>query len=249
MKYEAKLAPMPVTIDDRLPVTEMFHSIQGEGRFAGLPAIFIRFKYCNLGCSWCDTRYSWDQDKIEPGVSRTAAELTEQAVHLAQLHAAGPATLHIVFTGGEPMLHQSQIPGLVKSLRAAGFSFFEIETNGTIVPSKAMCTAISWWNCSPKLSNNGLTREVNIVPEALRAIAASGKADFKFVVQSEEDVAELIRDIQPHLSGSSIWLMPEGMSTRRQLELTPAVMALCTKYGCCFSPRLHILAWGNERGR
>ena len=249
MKYEPKLATILSSPDDQLPITELFYSVQGEGRFAGFPAVFVRLKFCNLGCSWCDTRFSWDKDRIEPGEQLTITEIADRAARLRPAAGTKPADVHVVLTGGEPMLHQAGIPRLVEAFRLHGFSFFEIETNGTIVPTDGMLEAISWWNCSPKLSNNSLSADVNLVPEALRRIASGGKADFKFVVRSEEDVLELVRTIQPHLPPGAIWLMPEGTTARRQLELTPEIMSLCVKYGYRFSPRLHILAWGNERAR
>jgi 7-carboxy-7-deazaguanine synthase len=109
--------------------------------------------------------------------------------------------------------------------------------------------AISWWNCSPKLGNNNIARKLNLVPEALHTINDTDRADFKFVVRSEEDIHEIERDFLPHISADRVYLMPEGFTQRKQLEMTPVVMELCRRYGYHFSPRLHVLAWGNERGR
>ena len=46
-----------------LPIVEKFHSLQGEGFYAGQSAFFLRLAGCNVGCSWCDTKYSWDKEK------------------------------------------------------------------------------------------------------------------------------------------------------------------------------------------
>jgi 7-carboxy-7-deazaguanine synthase len=247
MEYAPKLAPWPREFGNRLPVTEIFYSIQGEGRHAGWPAVFIRFAYCNLGCSWCDTRYTWDNDKIDTGTLQTAEDIANLAVD--SLASVNPAAVHVVFTGGEPMLHQDRIPAVIESLRNAGFAYFEIETNGTVAPSDEMIRAISWWNCSPKLSNNDRPSESNVVPKALSAIAATGRADFKFVVRNRADVEEIERIYLPLVPRDAIMLMPEGMTRSRQLETMPVVMAECRRTGFRFSPRMHILAWGNERGR
>jgi organic radical activating enzyme len=245
--YSPQLESWPINSDGKLPLSEMFISVQGEGRFAGTPALFIRLKYCNLGCVWCDTRFTWDPRKIETGEWLKVEEIVSRATALVDEHLR--AHSHIVITGGEPMLHQQQIPSLVNSLRQARFGFFEIETNGMFAPTEEMRTAVDWWNCSPKLTNNGISPDLNIVPEALKAIAATGKADFKFVVQSGDDVAELERDYLPLLPPDRIILMPEGVTRERQLALTPWVMEICQSRGFRFSPRLHILAFGNERGK
>ena len=67
MHYEPQIEPWPNEFRDKLPLIEMFYSIQGEGRFAGCPAVFIRLRYCNLGCAWCDTRFTWEKGNIEEG--------------------------------------------------------------------------------------------------------------------------------------------------------------------------------------
>ena len=249
MEYTPKLASRPREFGDRLPVTEIFYSIQGEGRHAGWPAIFIRLAYCNLGCSWCDTRYTWDSDKIDSGTLQTGREIANAAVGLLENSDSSLATVHVVFTGGEPMLHQVRIPTVIDALRNKGFAYFEIETNGTIVPSDQMIQAISWWNCSPKLSNNDRPSDSNLVPAALAAIAATGRADFKFVVRDRADVDEMERVYRPLLPFDSVMLMPEGMTRTRQIEAMPFVLAECHRTGFRFSPRMHILAWGNERGK
>ncbi len=245
--YSPQLEPWPINSDGKLPLSEMFLSVQGEGRFAGTPALFIRLKYCNLGCVWCDTRFTWDPRKIEAGEWLSVEEIVSRATALVDEHRQ-PHT-HVVITGGEPMLHRQQIPSLIESLRQSRFGFFEIETNGMFAPTEEMKSAIDWWNCSPKLTNNGISSDMNIVPEALKAIAATGKADFKFVVQSDNDIAELERNYLPLLPTDRIILMPEGVTRERQLALTPWVMAVCQSRGFRFSPRLHILAFGNERGK
>lgn len=246
-RYEPEIERWPTESDGRLPVSELFVSVQGEGRFAGTPALFIRFKYCNLGCVWCDTRFTWDKRKIEPGELLSLAELTERSCRLVD--AETRAQTHVVLTGGEPMLHQAEIPALVKSLREVGFRFVEIETNGMYAPNDELSDEVDWWNCSPKLTNNGLAREVNIIPSAIKSLVATGKVDFKFVVQSPEDISELIEDYLPLVPRESVILMPEGVTRERQLAQTGWVMQACVAHGFRFSPRLHILAYGNERGK
>lgn len=249
MKYKPKLAPCPEQFGGKLPLNEAFYSLQGEGRFAGTPALFLRFQYCNLGCIWCDSRYTWDTDRIEAGELLTPTEIAEKCLALLRDTRTTPAGVHVVLTGGEPMLHQDRLPELIDRLRSEGFAFFEIETNGTLIPELDMIERISQWNCSPKLSNNNIAASINIVPEALKAILASGLADFKFVVRNQADIDEIERDYVPLLGRNNILLIPEGTTPESQLEGMRWLMDACTRHGFRFAPRLHVLAWGNERGR
>src|SRR5205085_5621445 len=77
-----------------MKLSELFYSIQGEGKLVGVPSVFIRTSGCNLRCTWCDTPYaSWNPE----GTQRTVAQLVEEA----QSHTAAR---HVVLTGGEPMI-------------------------------------------------------------------------------------------------------------------------------------------------
>lgn len=80
-----------------LPVVETFHSLQGEGLHAGRSAFFVRLAGCGVGCPWCDTKPSWQQ-QAHPRLA-----LTELASEVAEAAAAGAA--FAVITGGEPLEH------------------------------------------------------------------------------------------------------------------------------------------------
>lgn len=111
-------------------VNEIFYSIQGEGRFTGTPAIFIRLAGCNLRCDFCDTEHQPYKDLSE-------AEIVRQIANF-------PAS-HVVITGGEPMLWLTL--SLIDRLHRKG-KFIQVETNGTI-PIKDILP-IDWITCSPK---------------------------------------------------------------------------------------------------
>ena len=65
-KHNPNLADHTYPDNVKLPVSEIFYSIQGEGKWIGTPAVFVRFCFCNLGCDWCDSDYTWDKKKINP---------------------------------------------------------------------------------------------------------------------------------------------------------------------------------------
>ncbi|MCB1201475.1 MAG: radical SAM protein [Leptospiraceae bacterium] len=100
-----------------LRLTEVFHSIQGEGTYAGFPCLFIRLTGCNLRCSWCDTTYSF-----HGGTKVTTDDLLRQAEQY-------PHSL-IEFTGGEPLLQKELYPAI--ELFHAHNRKILIETSGSL---------------------------------------------------------------------------------------------------------------------
>ncbi|MFN8351440.1 MAG: 7-carboxy-7-deazaguanine synthase QueE [Flavobacteriales bacterium] len=101
----------------KLPVMEAFYTVQGEGLYAGQAAYFIRLGGCDVGCTWCDVKESWDA-AAHPrmAVADIVAEATKHPARIA------------VVTGGEPLMHD--LGPLTKALRAAGFRT-HIETSGS----------------------------------------------------------------------------------------------------------------------
>ena len=129
-------------------VNEIFYSIQGEGFFTGLPAVFIRLSGCNLKCPWCDTQH-------EKGEWFTKEELEAIVNKMTK----GNKNILIVFTGGEPTLQLNDEVLLDGYIRA-------IETNGTNPIPKWL----DWVTCSPKtdIKFNELPNEIKIVYEKHR---------------------------------------------------------------------------------
>ncbi len=99
-----------------LRVNEIFCSIQGESSYAGFPCVFVRLTGCNLRCSYCDTRYAYDE-----GVEMPIREIVDAVSrHQCPL---------IEITGGEPLL-QKETPRLVSRLLEKNFHVL-LETNGS----------------------------------------------------------------------------------------------------------------------
>ncbi len=233
-----KLARLP----DGTP--EVFASIQGEGVTAGVPSVFVRLALCNLQCSWCDTRYTWDWGRYDP--AHETMEVAEDA--LVERAAAAPPR-NLVITGGEPLLQQRKLASAVERWKAAGFRI-EVETNGTIVPASALAAAVDQWNVSPKLGNSGNSPQKREVPAALGWFAGEPAAYFKFVIAAEEDLQEVIRLVGRYaIPPSRVLLMPEGTTPAALARLSPWLAARCTDLGFRFTTRLHILLWGDQRGR
>jgi organic radical activating enzyme len=163
---------------------EIFASIQGEGVSMGLPSTFVRLAICNLRCRWCDTAYTWDWARFE----RAASTLVLAADDVAEAVRALPPR-NVVVTGGEPLLQRRQLVPLIAALRAEGYRF-EVETNGTVGPGP-LAGLIDQFNVSPKLAHSGNEGLRRIAPAALRELAATGRAWFKFVVAEPADLYSL----------------------------------------------------------
>ena len=100
-----------------LPVMEAFYTLQGEGAFTGQAAYFIRLGGCDVGCTWCDVKDSWD---IHVHPKQSVESIVAEAMKY-------PARIAVV-TGGEPLLHA--LGPLTEALREAGFRT-HLETSGS----------------------------------------------------------------------------------------------------------------------
>ncbi len=223
---------------------EIFHTLQGEGTLAGTPAVFLRLAQCNLACTWCDTKYTWDWKNYD--YNKEVVDLSPEDVEREVLSFG---CSHLVVTGGEPMMQQNQVAGPIGSLKSRGFTF-EVETNGTIAPTAEMATYIDQWNVSPKLATSGNALGKRYLPEALRSFAAMPQAYFKFVVTRGSDMDEVRRLMEDlAIPRERVLLSPEGRTPSVLQERSDWLSKLCVKENLRFSPRLHIYLWGDTRGR
>ena len=98
-----------LAVPDMLTITEIFHSIQGESTFAGLPCVFVRLTACDLRCAWCDTAYAFTE-----GTKVTLEDV------LREVQAYGCPLVEI--TGGEPLLQDEVYPLMERLLAGGGTS-------------------------------------------------------------------------------------------------------------------------------
>lgn len=231
-----------VSTDRQLRISEIFESIQGEGATAGERCVFLRLATCNLRCSFCDTKYTWDWSSHRYEDEVRHAEIPDVARELR-----GRGEGHLVITGGEPLLQERALSALLESLGPDWF--VEVETNGTVSPGAALTARVNQWNVSPKLGNSGEPIERRLVPEALVALRDTGRAWLKWVVASEEDAAEAAAfTARLGFPPSRTLLMPLG-ATRVQLSANKERTSdLAAKYGFGVSPRLHVDQWDGRRG-
>jgi len=236
-----------------LPINELFQSLQGEGRLAGVPSVFVRTSGCNLRCWFCDSYHtSWEPTHDWFTVDDVLAAVEEYDAD------------HVVLTGGEPLIHDSSAD-LLERLADRGYHT-TVETNGTVVPDAPIDLA----SVSPKLASSTPTadrdpdgdgewadrhEERRLDVPTLAELVETYDTQLKFVVTGREDMAEIERLVERLRDSASarvrdddVLLMPEGQ-TRDQLESTRKTVAdLSLEYGYRYTPRLHVDLWNDAPG-
>lgn len=163
----------------KLPLVEDFYTLQGEGWHTGRAAYFIRLGGCDVGCRWCDAKFTWGLDKfpltdIETIVSR----------------ATSYSARSIVITGGEPTLYDLQ--GLTRALRDAGMEIF-LETSGT----NPIRGHFDWICLSPK------AQQAPLAENFLKA------DELKVIVETDADIEWGEQCAAQTKRGTILYLQPE----------------------------------------
>lgn len=226
-----------------LRVAEMFGpTFQGEGPSSGQLAAFLRLSGCPVRCSWCDEPQTWDWSRFD----RDAESQPVTARQILTWASGIPANL-VVITGGEPMVQQRGLIELAAGLADRGRRV-EIETSGTIAPIAALAALIAGFNVSPKLGSSGVPYKQRIRPEALAALAETGKAVFKFVACGPGDLDE-VAELVDRFGLAPVWIMPEGVSEEQVLAGLRGLADEVLRRGWNLTGRMQILLWGGARGR
>jgi 7-carboxy-7-deazaguanine synthase len=227
-------------------ISEIFHSLQGEGSLSGVSSLFIRTSGCNLRCNWCDTPYaSWKPE----GTMMSVETICEQVISC-------PAQ-HVVLTGGEPMV-APEVHQLAEAIHSAG-KHLTIETAATIPPEGIHCSLAS---LSPKSSNSTPDDrlppnwkkkhdELRWQPDVVQAWIDAYPTQLKFVICSPSDLEEvesMLGQLQRPVLPDKIFLMPEGISNEALHEKAMWLAEVCQKRGYRYGHRLHIELYGNTRG-
>ena len=225
-------------------ISEIFYSIQGEGRLAGTPSLFIRTSGCNLRCVWCDTPYtSWQPEGSSWPLARVLRRVEQHP------------TRHVVVTGGEPML-APEIVDLAAALRQKD-KHLTIETDGTIFKpvscdlmslSPKLANSTPWQRAKGKFALMHEKRRLNF--PVLQQYLDGYDYQLKFVVDRPEDFTEIRAIIERlrNVAVARVLIMAQG-ATKKQLDSKSSwIVSECLRHGFSFTPRLHIELFGNRRG-
>ena len=171
----------------KLPLVEDFYTIQGEGFHAGKPAYFIRLGGCDVGCRWCDAKYTWNPRLYPPvGIERIVGRAT------------GCPARAIVITGGEPLLYP--LGPLTGILRERGLEIF-LETSG----SHPFSGCFDWVCLSPKRQQ----------PPLEEAYARAD--ELKVIVEREEDFDWAEQNARRVRRSCRLYLQPEWSVAERMM--------------------------------
>ena len=215
----------------------LFFSLQGEGATIGRPSVFIRLMGCSVGCVWCDTKYSWSGPPVE---EKTIAEILD----FCEEHEGA----QVVVTGGEP-LESPQFPVLIEALHDTGLRV-EVETAGHIPPSENVLKRVDQWNVSPKLESAQISEEKQ--PKTLDWLRRAKEPYLKFVIHRADELNEVEAVLEKYglsdFMRNRVIISPGG-KTREQMEHRLFALAeVSMKRGFRFTPRLHVMLWGDKRG-
>lgn len=225
-----------------LKVSEIFHSLQGEGASTGAPCVFVRLAQCNLHCTWCDTKYTWDFERY-----RYEDEVHERSVADVAQAVNDATSRRLVLTGGEPLLQQRALKEFFA--RLAPDIAVEVETNGTIVAEPPALSRVNQWNVSPKLGNAGDPEHFRIKPEVLRSLRDTGRAFLKLVVRDDADFVEADALVtQLGWPAERVLFMPEASDRESLRARSFGVAEAARQRSYRFSSRLHLELWGGRRG-
>ncbi|MDO6508612.1 7-carboxy-7-deazaguanine synthase QueE [Colwellia sp. 4_MG-2023] len=191
-------------------INEMFETIQGEGSFTGQPSIFIRLQGCPVGCSWCDTKHTWEvelSDEVTKEKMLAKSQETPQWSNLSvtQIKALvteqGYQAKHVVITGGEPCM--VDLTPLCDAFEYIGYST-QVETSGTF---DILVSTKCWVTVSPKINMRG--------GYPILSSAMARADEIKHPVATEQHVDDLKTLLAEHDIGNTpIYLQPISQKDR-----------------------------------
>ncbi len=227
-----------------MKISEIYLSVQGEGRLTGTESVFVRTSGCHLRCWYCDTPYaSWHPEGYDLSVEEIIQRITEWDCP------------HVVITGGEPMLYSELLP-LTQRLRRSQ-KHITVETAGTLyLPVECDLMSIS-----PKLASSApdarryprwARRHARDrwAPRIVRRLIARHGYQLKFVIDTREDLVGVAQylEIAPEIARSDVYLMPQGTSLACLEERRGWLEPYCREHGLNYCPRRQFEWFGNLRG-
>jgi 7-carboxy-7-deazaguanine synthase len=298
---------------DKIRYSELFYSVQGEGRFVGVPSVFLRTFGCNFECRGfgqprgqlipveqmphnldpradenhpqayksfqelpvtnigCDTSASWSMKYKHLAAWKNVDELAKDVTAMTPWNSwhnkETNQDVHLVLTGGEPLMWQKQIISLLRQPEFLTLRNLTIETNATyelkddfyeflseeLQDERVRTPVHITWSCSPKLTISGEKWEDAIKPEVVDSYFSvlNSYLYLKFVVADEQDLEDVHKAVAAYKAVGvepQVFLMPCGATQEGQAKTSRQVAELCMKEGWSYSPRLHVDLFGNAWG-
>lgn len=248
-------------------LVEHFYSIQGEGRYVGVPSVFFRFGGCNMRCEGfgcveqasdgvkvlgCDTVYAVNKEHFFH--NWIPIDSSKQLLYILKQYDL-PYPVDIVFTGGEPLIYANDkiFVEFLEILDSLGHTI-TFETNGSLAvdfekyPIYKKCI----FALSVKLANSKEPFKKRVKGDILYSIASNAlEAFFKFSIDKDSinlGLEEEIESIIMHSPKTKVYCMPLG-GTKEEIEVnSEPLVEFCKEKGYNFSDRLHIRIWNANKG-
>lgn len=208
-----------------MKINEVFYSIQVEGKWTGFPNIFIRTTGCNLRCSYCDTKYAYEQ-----GIEKTIQEITKEIKKYN--------CKKICITGGEPLLQEDTIE-LIKHLLNFKYSVI-VETNGSLKidplkDKKKLIISLDIKTPSSKMHEKMFLKNINILTK---------KDQIKFVITNKKDFEFAKKIIHKFEPKCDVFFQPVWKTNSERLAKWILEDNLEVKLGL----QIHKIIWGDKKG-
>ena len=289
--------------------SETFYSAQGEGKYVGIPSLWMRFFLCNLQCNGfgqkdptdpstyelpyeklditditnvfdlpvfdkgCDSSYTWAKKYSHLITDKTVQEACDELTALLPrgkfIHPDTGQETHMVFTGGEPMLKNTQpaMMGVLEEFqkRENMPNYVTIETNGTRPITQELADYIAWftydgtrewyWSLSPKLwATAGEQSKKAIKPEVIgRYAEVSPHGQLKYVVngtdESWREVEENTRMFRDAGCDFPVWIMGVGGTFEGLVQTEASIADEAIRHGYYYTSRVHVHIYGNAIGK
>jgi 7-carboxy-7-deazaguanine synthase len=208
-----------------MKINEIFYSIQGEGKWMGLPNIFIRTTGCNLRCSFCDTTYAYE----------TGEEMSiEEIINRIRKHPCN----YVCITGGEPLL-QEAIVQLIDVLLEKKYVIC-LETNGSIGIESLEGKKSILISLDIKCTSSTMHEKMNFDNVSLLTC----KDQLKFIIQNREDYEYAKKIIKKYKPQSAIFFQPVWGINLKELSSWVLNDGLDVRIGL----QLHKIIWGDRKG-
>ena len=289
--------------------SETFYSAQGEGKYVGIPSLWMRFFLCNLQCNGfgqkdptdpstyelpyeklditditsvfdlpvfdkgCDSSYTWAKKYRHLITDKTVQEACDELTALLPrgkfIHPDTGQETHMVFTGGEPMLKNTQpaMMGVLEEFqkRENMPNYVTVETNGTKPITQELADYIAWftydgtrewyWSLSPKLwATAGEQSKKAIKPDVIgRYAEISPHGQLKFVVngtdESWREVEENTRMFRDAGCNFPVWIMGVGGTFEGLVQTEASIADEAIRRGYYYTSRVHVHIYGNAIGK
>lgn len=209
----------------KIKVCEIFESIQGEGKYAGYPMLFIRLSGCTRTCPWCDTKYhnkgeEMDIEKLVEIIKNSKKQI-------------------ICWTGGEPLL---QLNAIEEAIRKTFYLIHHVETNGDLLKDKEDISKslFSYIACSPK--DREVAERIYKFKELFnKYLFTTTELDIKVVTDMEKEGMDMLEYAD--------YLMPlTSYNKNKDLEVMKKVWDCCVNNNKKLILRYQTIVWGKKKG-